>query len=90
MNIAPALEMFNGLMYKKFYDRVEKWGEDSITIPGNINKASMESIKDYFDGELEELVSATNPEDEMGECVDVANMAFLIWWKNYEDGYHGI
>ena len=70
-------------MLQKFQDQDQKQGERSVTRVGNTllgEDGVKEDLWEHFEAEIQEMRDAEFTEEEMREAVDVANMAFLIWW----------
>ncbi len=80
--LEDALFEFSAAMLAKFYQRAEKWGDRSVTIPGVLDSTNIDFLRNYLDREMQELHDALPGPEEMGEAVDVANLALLIWWRN--------
>ena len=79
-----AIASFVKEMRLKFHARHEKQhkrGAKSVLDPG-FTSADLDGphIGEHFREEVAELIAA-DEEHRPGEAVDVANMAFLIWWK---------
>ena len=84
MKLEEGLTKFHEAMLTKFYDRAEKQGDRSVTVVGdNLLQEQGTYIKlwAWLLDEVKELQEASQ-EEEAAEAVDVANMAFLIWWAN--------
>lgn len=83
--LEEALDAFKAAMLAKFALRSEKHGDRSVVIAGNKHlrdEGVYEGLYEHLGDEIEELW-ATNQDtpEQMDEAVDVANMAFLIWWR---------
>ena len=94
MKLEEALDQFKAQMLDKFYARAEKHGDRSITILGSdafidegTGDGTWAQLWSHFNQEVGEI-RATLPEsqEESAEAIDVANMAFLIWWSNGVSG----
>ncbi len=83
--LEQALDSFRAAMLAKFQKRADKHGARSVTVAGDKHlheDGVYEGLWHHFDDEVQEMRRAEHTEDEMGEAVDVANMAFLIWWRD--------
>ena len=84
-NLEIALDIFKAEMLDKFKARADKHGERSVTVAGSNHlheDGVTEGLWSHFYSEVDEFRRADHTQDEMAEAVDVANMAFLIWWKD--------
>jgi hypothetical protein len=80
-----ALDRFRASMLAKFEARDVKQGERSVTRVGNAllqEHGVYEDLWQHFYEEVAEFQLAERAEEKVGEAVDVANMAFLIWWRD--------
>jgi hypothetical protein len=83
--LEAALDIFKAAMLDKFQLRADKHGDRSVTVAGSKHLHEdyvSEGLWAHFYAEVDEFRRADHTEAEMGEAVDVANMAFLIWWKD--------
>mgnify|MGYP001581332559 CR=1 FL=1 len=86
--IELALTDFRAAMLAKFRARDTKQGERSVTRVGNtlLNQDGvLKGLWEHFESEVREFRQATSLDDSMGEAIDVANMAFLIWWREQKE-----
>lgn len=81
MEYKEALVAFSKEMQEKLELRAERKREKSITLLSPDKVFSWDEIWGAFVSEVNELTSA--PHDTT-EAVDVANMAFIIWWFRQE------
>ena len=83
--LEDALEDFKRAMQAKFEAVAYKHPDRSVTTVGNRlldQEGVYEGLWEHFDSEVREFHEATHRDDQMAEAVDVANMAFLIWWRD--------
>ena len=84
-DLEQALDIFKAAMLEKFHQRADKHGERSVTVSGSKHlhePGVQEGLWKHFMLEVDEFNDAEYGTEEMEEAVDVANMAFLIWWEN--------
>lgn len=77
MKIDEALMQFSSEMKAKFMLRESRNGLASVTRQSVLEVYTHEQIWKRLEDEIHEL--RTEPTDEI-EAVDVANMAFILWW----------
>lgn len=77
MDAISALFAFNGEMLRKLQACDAKHQESSVMRHNVTEVLTQEAILDHFEKEVAEL--RASPRDKT-EAVDVANMAFLLWW----------
>ncbi len=73
------------LQLAKFVARDHRQGWRSVTRVGNtlLNEPAVhEGLVAHLEDEVQEMKDAETPDEESKEAVDVANMAFLVWWRN--------
>ena len=88
MNLAEAATAFRSEMLEKFYARHAKnaanGGKSVVDTP--ITEIDVKDLRVHFYDEVAEFENALEGAEERDEAVDVANMAFLIWWHSQESG----
>ena len=82
-NLNERLDAFRAEMFAKF-KRVEHKHRGNSVTDDEVDWLTFdwEKIRDHFWEEVEEL--RKSPTDDK-ECVDIANMAFLLWWFNIQN-----
>ena len=84
--LESALDAFKTKMLEKFRARAVKHGDRSVTIAGATylhDDGVIRGLWRHFGAEVDKFRRADrDTQNEMDEAVDVANMAFLIWWKD--------
>ncbi len=84
-SLESGLERFKQAMLAKFKARDRVFGERSVVRVGDAllkEDGVYEGLWEHFEAEVQEMRDADHIEDEIGEAVDVGNMAFLIWWRD--------
>ncbi len=82
--LEEAVGVFAREMVAKFYLRDDRQGERSVTRVGNrllTERGVHKGLLLHLDDEVQELKDAIDLSEERKESVDVANMAFLLWWR---------
>ncbi len=83
--LEQALQCFSTDMLAKFQARADRHPGRSVTEVGRTlldEPGVYEGLWKHFEDEVQEMREAGHTQDEMGEAIDVANMAFLIWWRD--------
>ena len=83
--LEQALSDFRSQMLAKFQVRAERHPGRSVTEVGRRlldEDGVYEGLWQHFEEEVQEMRDADHINEEMKEAVDVANMAFLIWWRD--------
>ena len=77
--MTKRLNQFKHEMYDKFVEVDGKHQGESV-LDDNIDWDSFNwnAIESHFWEEVEELRQSNH---DSKECIDVANMAFLLWWR---------
>ena len=70
--VSRSLQEFLGEMVNKFKEREPKYGPIE-------NDCPIDSLRDHFKDEVEEWIEAIGTESESKECIDMTNLAYLIW-----------
>lgn len=85
MDVETGLDLFRDAMLAKFRLRAERWGERAISVAGDSllsEPGQLQILRGHLDDEIDELRAAPYLDEEAREAVDVANSAFLIWWRH--------
>ncbi len=85
MKLEEGLDLFRESMLIKFQLREDKHGERSVALVGDTllqEEGAGEKLMHHLGLEVVELQIAKNDSESMDEAVDVANMAFLLWWRH--------
>ncbi len=80
MDINLALERFETYMLLKFSARSGKHPNDVLNV-ANGKEYEIAQLEAHFRSEITEWLEQPSDMDEM---VDVANLAFLLWWAHYD------
>ena len=77
-----AIDRFSKAMFAKMKVRRKKYKPFGWRDP---EYRSMQDLLDHLDDEMEEFNFADESEDAMGELVDIANCAFMLWDRHRQD-----
>ena len=87
MRFDQAMHAFGGAMMDKFIERIERYGEENSWTNGDPLRFKRWDVWTHFLDEVDELKA--NPRDER-EMVDVANLAFMLWWHSQEGSRYAV
>lgn len=80
MTFKEALNQFTDEMEKKFRARDAKHGDLNIVRMTTKQVADLSGLYHHLAQEVRELANAPTDRDEI---IDVANMCFALWWRQY-------
>lgn len=70
--VSRSLQEFLSAMVNKFKEKEPKYGPIE-------NDCPLEDLRIHFKDEVKEWIEAIGMEGESKECIDITNLAYLIW-----------